>query len=565
MRIKIGLGVLCVGLMALGLWARLVTVPEIETKIRSAAEAVVATSRHGLRVQVSGRDIDLLGLADSDTELAQMMQALQGVAGQRVVRKDGVQVLAFARPYLFSVRKENGLTISGNVPSEAARLRLAAVFGDQVNGLILASGAPQDWEELVTTGMNTLTPMVQGGFTLEGAALILKGDVASPEDAKTIADSLALVKTPIINGVRVLDDGTPAKYGLNYQRIGGTSLRGKLPNGLTVLAMQKALGVPKIKGDVKIATAGAVGEADYLTAWAGILDQLESLTSSVNGMDRKVLAKLISGADAAKVKTALETGGFVVQITEQPRPVAEGDTRNNPDTGAAEVFRNGAWVALEPVVVEPIAAKPVAVKPVVAPVVMEPVVATAPIAVEPVVANPVVSTPIVAQPILAEPVVKEPVVVAPVVIAPAVKERVVAEPIIAEPLPIEPAPLDAALCQAATDSILAESTVVFLPSSDQLDATGEAVIATLIKVMLPCSAGALRAEIGGHTDVSGDADQNLILSQLRADRVRLALISAGLPAGLLTATGFGSAQPISENDTAEGRAKNRRITVTWSQ
>jgi outer membrane protein OmpA-like peptidoglycan-associated protein len=43
------------------------------------------------------------------------------------------------------------------------------------------------------------------------------------------------------------------------------------------------------------------------------------------------------------------------------------------------------------------------------------------------------------------------------------------------------------------------------------------------------------------------------------------LISAGLPAGMLTAKGFGSAQPIFENDTAEGRAKNRRTNVTWSQ
>jgi OOP family OmpA-OmpF porin len=493
MRIKIGLGVLCVGLVALGLWARIVIVPEIETKIRSAAEAVVATSDHGLRVQVSGRDIDLLGLADSDAELAQMMQALQSVAGQRVVRKEGVQVLASARPYFFNVRKENGLTISGNVPSEAVRLRLGAVFGDQVNGLTLASGAPQDWEELITTGMNSLTPMVQGGFALEGAALILRGDVASPEDAKTIADGLAFVKTPIINGVRVLDDGAPAKYGLNYQRIGGTSLRGKLPNGLTVLAMQKALGVPKIKGDVKIATAGAVGEADYLTAWAGILDQLESLTSSVNGMDRKVLAKLIPGADAAKVKAALETGGFVVQITEQPKPVAEGDTRNNPDTGAPEVFNGGAWTMVEPVIAEPIIAAPTVVEPVV----------------------------------------------------------------------IEPP--DAALCQVTTDAILAQTNVVFLPNSDQLDANGDGVVAELVKGMLPCATGALRAEIGGHTDTSGDPNQNLILSQLRADRVRAALISAGLPEVMLTAKGYGSAQPISENESAEGRAQNRRTAITWSQ
>lgn len=487
MRTKIGLGLLCVGMAALGLWVRFVTLPHMETTLGRAAEAVVATSIHGMRVTVSGREINLTGLADSHVELAQMVTALRNIAGQPAVRKDGVQVLDTAMPFLFSLQKEGGLTINGNVPSEAARLRLKSVFGDQVDGLTLASGAPQDWEPLIATAVLALQPMDQGVADLEGATLILKGDVASLQDAKAVTDSLALLKTPIINGIRISDDGAPAKYGLNYQRIGGTSARGKLPKGVTVAAMQKALGVPKIKGDVKIATAGAQGEAEYLTAWAGILDQLESMTSSVNGTDRKVLAKLIPGADAARVKAALETGGFDVQITEQP--IAEGDMRNNPDTGVQEVFKGGAWVAP---VVEP-AADPVVVDPVVA------------------------------------------------------------------------APMDAALCQAATDAVLAQTNVVFLPNSDQLDATGDGVIAELVQVLLPCAIGTLRAEIGGHTDTSGDADKNLILSQLRADQVRSALISAGLPEGIMTAKGYGSAQPIFENDTAEGRAKNRRIAVTWSQ
>lgn len=495
MRIKIGLGVLCVGLLGLGLWARFVTIPHIETALRGAAQAVVAKAIHGMQVQVSGREITLTGLADSDMELAQMVQALKDIPGRPLVNKKAVDVLDAAHPYMFVLRKEGGLSISGNVPSEAARARLARIFGDQTGALTLASGAPQDWEGLIAAGVTALTPMLQGAVTFEGQLMILKGDAASPEDAKAITDSLALLKTPVINGVRILDDGAPAKYGLNYQRIGGTSVRGKLPKGLTVDAMQKALGVPKIKGAVKIATTGAVGEADYLTAWAGILDQLESLTSSTHGTDRKVLAKLIPGADAAKVKAALETGGFVVQITEQPKPVAEGDTRDNPDTGTAEVFKAGAWVAVEPVVIEP----------------------------------------------------------------------VVVEPVVIEPVVVEPSPLDATLCQAATDAILAESTVVFLPNSDQLDASGDGVISELVKVMLPCSGERLRIEIGGHTDTSGDSDQNLILSQLRADRVRAALIGAGLPEAMLTAKGYGSAQPISENETAEGRAKNRRTTITWSQ
>lgn len=172
MRKKIGLGVLCIVLAAIGLWVRFVTVPQMETTLRTAAETVVATSVHGIKVQVSGREIDLSGLADTDAELAQIKRALQALQRAPVVRTEGVQILAPARPFVFSVRKAEGLTISGNVPSEMVRLRLEPLFGDQVGSLVLASGAPQDLEALIAAGMTALTPMLEGGFDLEGQVLI---------------------------------------------------------------------------------------------------------------------------------------------------------------------------------------------------------------------------------------------------------------------------------------------------------------------------------------------------------------------------------------------------------
>jgi|GEM_PF-237882 len=66
-------------------------------------------------------------------------------------------------------------------------------------------------------------------------------------------------------------------------------------------------------------------------------------------------------------------------------------------------------------------------------------------------------------------------------------------------------------------------------------------------------------EIAGYTDNTGDAALNLSLSQKRAEAVREALIKYGADPDMLVAKGYGEADPVASNDTAEGRLKNRRI------
>ncbi len=66
-------------------------------------------------------------------------------------------------------------------------------------------------------------------------------------------------------------------------------------------------------------------------------------------------------------------------------------------------------------------------------------------------------------------------------------------------------------------------------------------------------------EIAGYTDNTGDANANLALSQKRAESVRNLLIKAGVNPDMLIAKGYGSANPIANNDTTEGRFRNRRI------
>jgi outer membrane protein OmpA-like peptidoglycan-associated protein len=68
-------------------------------------------------------------------------------------------------------------------------------------------------------------------------------------------------------------------------------------------------------------------------------------------------------------------------------------------------------------------------------------------------------------------------------------------------------------------------------------------------------------EISGHTDNVGKPEDNLKLSQLRADAIRNYLIQKGISPNRIIAKGYGSLQPVAPNDTEAGRAKNRRTEV----
>lgn len=72
---------------------------------------------------------------------------------------------------------------------------------------------------------------------------------------------------------------------------------------------------------------------------------------------------------------------------------------------------------------------------------------------------------------------------------------------------------------------------------------------------------ALRLSIDGHTDNTGDAAHNQRLSEARAKSVVAALTAQGIEASRLEAKGHGQSQPVADNDTDEGRARNRRVEL----
>jgi len=67
--------------------------------------------------------------------------------------------------------------------------------------------------------------------------------------------------------------------------------------------------------------------------------------------------------------------------------------------------------------------------------------------------------------------------------------------------------------------------------------------------------------VEGFTDSQGSYEYNMVLSQKRADVVRSYLISRGYPSNLIQANGIGEDRPVADNNSAEGRANNRRVEI----
>lgn len=71
-----------------------------------------------------------------------------------------------------------------------------------------------------------------------------------------------------------------------------------------------------------------------------------------------------------------------------------------------------------------------------------------------------------------------------------------------------------------------------------------------------------RFEIGGHTDAQGSDSANQLLSEQRAHAIRQQLVADyGLATESIIAKGYGESQPVADNDTEAGRAKNRRVVI----
>ncbi|QBR00709.1 OmpA family protein [Paraburkholderia pallida] len=111
--------------------------------------------------------------------------------------------------------------------------------------------------------------------------------------------------------------------------------------------------------------------------------------------------------------------------------------------------------------------------------------------------------------------------------------------------------------QGLLDQTLANRTIEFETGSATLAPEGRAILDQMAAVLVKMNTRTV--EIIGHTDNSGNRASNIALSQARADAVKGYLVGKGISPQQLTTDGVGPDQPVASNDTADGRARNRRI------
>lgn len=110
-----------------------------------------------------------------------------------------------------------------------------------------------------------------------------------------------------------------------------------------------------------------------------------------------------------------------------------------------------------------------------------------------------------------------------------------------------------------TQKVLTEALegVQFETGSAILKPVSYAILDKVASVMK--NNGGYNLAIGGHTDATGNEAANQKLSEKRAQACLSYLVTKGIAASRMNATGYGSTQPIMDNKTPEGRAKNRRV------
>ncbi len=102
----------------------------------------------------------------------------------------------------------------------------------------------------------------------------------------------------------------------------------------------------------------------------------------------------------------------------------------------------------------------------------------------------------------------------------------------------------------------------FAFDSAQLSPSDKAQLDAIVPVLKNPKVAFIAGEVNGYTDSTGDADYNLGLSKRRAQAVADYVKAQGVVLGdRFTVQGFGEAHPIASNDTAEGRAQNRRVVL----
>ncbi|WP_415759384.1 OmpA family protein [Pseudomonas sp. LT1P18] len=127
------------------------------------------------------------------------------------------------------------------------------------------------------------------------------------------------------------------------------------------------------------------------------------------------------------------------------------------------------------------------------------------------------------------------------------------------PLPQYPASVKPEPVQSEVITLSDAGDVLFAFNQSELTPAAQSKLDSLMPKLQ--SADVVSIKVIGHTDSVGSDTYNQALSERRASSVAAYLLSQGLAPNKLTSEGKGQSQPVADNETEEGRAKNRRVEL----
>ncbi|MBC8033221.1 MAG: OmpA family protein [Chitinophagaceae bacterium] len=105
----------------------------------------------------------------------------------------------------------------------------------------------------------------------------------------------------------------------------------------------------------------------------------------------------------------------------------------------------------------------------------------------------------------------------------------------------------------------ASRNIFFATGSARLLATSAGALNTIVQILR--ESPDLELHVEGHTDNTGTAAGNLLLSTQRAQAVATYILKKGILPVRVSSAGSGSEKPMADNDTPQGKAKNRRVEL----
>lgn len=576
----------------------------IETSVQ---DALPNGSRHGAEVTVSGRDIQVSGLLHDTKEKDALAAALQGLDGHRVVRMDDIEFLPFATTYRAELKvQDKAVSLQTVLPDELAAAQMRGVLGDDVAmDYSLASGLPDaDWPAVLTKAVALGEQLEGGSIILAGRQLTLSG-TARTRDAAAV---IAAFQKSLPGGYSVVSDALeiPPTYTVSLTKPANASVSvaGQLPKGTDLVAFlskfrEASQQEATLSDDLEVT---ADGNPDVilaeLTRIAPFLRDLKAYTLTMEQDEGLVLAGTahpnvdLAVFDANRRKLGFQAAD--IDLPEQydiefrldartgaqlagtapegfdPSKVVENLGLPEINLDNLEIGARGDSLALTDQISS--------LKPVLQDVESLTVglegaegqdTPKAEVAAE---TLPNVD-PARVSALLGDlfELISEPDVAVTKTTYTNGQIRVNAITGIKEryfdgfwmPL-MSVTEASADNCRKVTDSILKTEQIAFESGKADLDPSARVVINRLAGIVSSCfDQTDMNVELAGHTDNQGDARANMLLSILRVNTVRDALVARGIALARILTVGYGETRPIADNTTPEGRRANRRTEFSW--